>query len=279
MSGMDELLDEQSAAPAAEPTPAPAPEAAPEAPSSEVTAQPEAQAPVTQQPAAPHESQDPMAPVRALLDEREKRRAAEARANQLEAWRADQERRRREVTEQAPNLLEDPEGYHAYWENRHRALEQGFQQKLQHTITRERIESSTEKWTDKLGEEEFNKLRAWSATMPPQWVKHAESQRDPFGFAKREFDKQQEAKRAQELTGKLGGRDFDAYVEELVAQRLAQTQQQPAAASQPRNETGQFAPKPPTQQRHRPDSLANISAAAVAASSAPASALDGLIGD
>lgn len=285
MSGMDELLDEQGAEPVVEPTPAPAPEAAPQAPSSEAApVQPETP-PAALQP-APSKHQDQMAPVRALLDEREKRRAAEARAAQLEAWRAEQERKRQEAQAQAPNLLEDPEGYHAYWENRHKELERGFNQRLSTTLMRERIETSQERWTEKLGEDGFKELYAWSATMPPQWVKWAESQRDPFGVAYKEFEKQKKAKQAEELIAQTGGKSIDEIVAERVAAELAKhnsapaSQPAPAASAQPRTETGQFAPNPQPTQRHRPESLAKLNGSTVhKGSTPPGSALEGLIGD
>lgn len=282
MSGLDELLSETDVTPTpeAETPPAevvtPEPQADPQEPAQSEAATP--QAPPVQH--VPH-----TVPLAAQLDERDRRKAAEAKAAALEQKLAAIERAKAEAAAQRPNVLDDPDAYDAWWDNRIKTLEQGFQQRLQQTIVRERIESSMEKWTDKLGEQKFAELHAWSATMPPQWVRWAESQRDPFGVAYKEFEKQQKAKRADELAAKLGDKDLDAWLEERLAERLAQQQptQEASQAARPadtrqRNADGTFAPTPEPQ-RHRPKSLADLNGAAIAAQSAPGHALDGLISD
>lgn len=275
MSGMAELLNEDGATTAAEPTPAPVAEPAPASPAVEPSSQPEAQPPVQAEP------QDPMAPVKALLDERDRRQAAERKAASLEAREAEQERRRREAAAKAPNVLDNPEGYHAYWENRHRALEQSVSQQAAMQRMQDRLEDSEEKWRDKLGDE-FDTFFKWAGAAPDGFRRHCESQRDPYGVAFQEYDKQRKAKEAEELTSKLQGKGLEAFIAEQVEARIAAqaaaAPAQPAKPVPPRAPDGTFTSHPP--QRHRPESLAKVNGSAVAnVPSTSGSALDGLIGD
>jgi len=73
--------------------------------------EPPAQEPVSAPPAEPSEKQH-VAPLTALLDEREKRQAAEREAAELREWRRQQEERQRAV--QAPDPRQDPDGALAY---------------------------------------------------------------------------------------------------------------------------------------------------------------------
>jgi hypothetical protein len=292
MSGLDELLSETDVTPTPEAeTPpaevvAPEPQAAPQEP-----AQSEA-APVEAQPAAlsepqPERDRDLAGLIKALQDEREQKRAAREEAARLKAERDEQERKRREA--QAPNVLDDPEGYHAWVEQQFGRLNQGFQRRIEAARLVDRLEYSEDKWRDKLGDEEFDKIFAWVGKAPENFKRHCEQSRDPYGVAVKEYKRQQDQRRAQELLTQTGGKS----VEEIVAERLAAErakweaehgggQPQPQAArpadARQRNADGTFAPTPEPQ-RHRPKSLADLNGAAIAAQSAPGSALDGLFGD
>lgn len=205
---------------------------------------------------APAAPQTHLVPITALLDVRDRAQAAEREAAELRAWRADLERQRKESLAQAPNILDDPQGYHAFVQNQIAELKRGFTETLQHNTARLNLENSMDKWTDKLGEGEFKKLHDWSATMPQAWVRHAEQQRDPFGFAYKEYEKHVKAQRARDLDEKLGGKDPEAWLEEKRAEWLAaQSAQQPQDQDQLRDAKGKFAPQ--TQRRSAP-SLAAV---------------------
>jgi len=116
----DEKLDFLDGQPA-EVTPEPVVLAEPKADKGEPAA------PVAQ-PAPPAEpaKEQHLAPLTALLDEREKRQAAEREASELRAWRQQQEERQRASQMQAPDPRQDPDGALEY----QRAV---FQQQLYNT--------------------------------------------------------------------------------------------------------------------------------------------------
>lgn len=287
MSGvLDELFEDgatNDAAPAApevavSPQSEPVVTPAPEAPAPQ--AAPAQQAP-TQQPV------ERSVPLPVLLDERDKRKQFEAQARELQAQLDEVNRKREEAESQIPNVLEDPNGYHKAVMLRARqfASEEAqriAQEQVRQALAKDRIENSAERWSEKLGEAAFRKLYEWTATMPPQWVRWAENQRDPFGAAHKEWDRQQKAKQAEEWGQKIGDKSLDDYIAEQVAAKLAEAQAAAAANAQdrPRNERGQFAPStsPEPQRQHRPKSLNEMNGAAVVAPSAPGSALDELYG-
>ena len=191
-----------------------------------------------------------MAPVKALLDERDRRQAAERRAAELEAWRAEQLRKKHERAAQVPNLLDDPEGYHAYVEDRFKALTGGMSSRIEQARLADRLDYSEDKWRDKVGDEEFQKLYKFAGSAPDHIRRGWEKQRDPYGAAKRDFDRIQKAKQAEEIASKLGGEDLEAFIAKQVEARLAaQTPAAPAAPerpAQPRAEDGKFAPSNPS---------------------------------
>ncbi len=270
----DELFDEVETPET--PAETPAPEGAPaEATSEAAPAQTEAQ-PEPAAPAQPATAE--MVPLSVLLDERDKRQQAAREVAELRAWRQEQERRRQEAAANVPNVLDDPEGYHAWVQEQFGRMNRGFEQRLSVTLQRERLETSMDRWSEKLGKEEFEKLHAWTATMPPQWVRHAEGQRDPFGFAHREYEKVQKAKQAEELTAKLGGKDLAAFLEEqkqawLAEQSANATPAEPERQSQPRAANGTHA-SPSETQRHRPASLSQVNGAAAPTGGDQRSAFD-----
>lgn len=275
MSGaLDEIFDEGGAAAAVVQTPAVEPVAAQ---TETVVAPVQVETPVTP-PAAPEgPASDPMAPVKALLDERDRRQAAERRLAEFEA----RERKAKEAAAapQAPNILDDPEGYHAYMMNQMQGMQKSFDGRLQSTIIDERLAISEERWSEKLGPEKFAKMNDWIKEM---WSKDvhakAQQQRDPYGWAHQQFEQVERAERAKTFDEKLGGKDLDAYIAEQVAAKLAEAQAAQTPAAEPqrvRNPDGTFA-SPQTQQRHTPPSLNQITAAAVTNGSGAASALEEL---
>lgn len=107
--GKLDFLDEKTEATEPETVETPEVEAAPEPEPSgtgEIASTPEApvEKPVT--PEVPH-----MAPLTALLDEREKRQAAEREAQQLRQWRQQFEAQQRAAQMKTPDVFEDPQGF------------------------------------------------------------------------------------------------------------------------------------------------------------------------
>lgn len=217
-------------------------------------------------------------PFAAYLDERDKRQERDRRIAEFEAREAERERKRQEAAAQRPHILESPEEYDAWWENRYQTLEQKLERTVEHARISERLVNSEDKWRDKLGDEKFEEFHAWTATQHPQWVKQAESQRDPFGFAYKEYEKVLKAKRADELDQQLQGKSLDEIIEERIAARLAEQAPQNAAPQRKRDPEGKFAPNP-SPQRHTPKSLNEVAASAAAITGdGDDSALEGLYG-
>lgn len=264
MSGLDELYGSDDANESAPATVAPEP--APAQPVEPSQAAP-VEAVVTPEPVVtPPPS--PTVPLAAQLDERDRRKAAEARAHALEQRLAAIERAKQEAAAQRPNVLDDPDAYDAWWDNRFRTFEQSFDQRLESAVTQERMSNSMDKWSEKLGEEQWNKLNSWIKSSWSQ-ATHAEAmrQRDPYGWANKQFEQVERVQRARTLEEQLGGKTLDEVVAERVAAALATAQPaQPAPAaapSQPRDQGGRFA-SPSQTQRHEPPSLNEVTAAVTA---------------
>lgn len=249
----------------------------------------EAQAAEVQPQAAPpsppvqEHAQPPLAPVTALLDERERRQAIQRERDELRAQLEAYERAKREAQEQAPNILDDPEGYHAYMTSQIMGLQRSFDARLQQALTSERMSISEDRWRDKLGDEDWKKLNDWIKSWPQQAHRQAMSQRDPYGWAWGRFQQIEKAQRFKTIEEKLGGKDPDAWLEEKLQERLAAQSPQPQPAAQPqaqapdrpRNPDGTFA-SPSEQQPHRPASLSQMNGSAVHTPTAPGSVLDEL---
>lgn len=223
--------------------------------------------------------------IKALQDEREKRQAKEAEAAELRAWRAEQERRRQEAARQAPPLLEDPEAWEQWALSRARELarkeaQQIAQRQVQDILLEERVASSEEKWREKLGGE-WDQFLGWVQKAPQQFHDAAFRNRDPYGWAHQEYERQKRLHRATELEQKLSGKSLDDYIQEQVQAKLAEAQAQ-APQGQPRTPQGQFAapetpPKKP--QRHTPPSVANINGSAAARPGRGGRGLDAILED
>lgn len=297
MSGLEELYgDASEATPTPEAQPAPAPEAVTQAEPAVTTGAPVEATPVVETPLAaaptqPQEREKDWVPV-ALLDEREKRRAAEAKAAQLEAWRAEQERKAREATEQMPHPLDDPERFAQWLLHQQRTAVQREVGSLS-TRHQQQVEVISRNMMQRyLGPEKFAELDQFIQAAPDQAHAIAMKQADPYGWFHEKFEQAQKARKAEAAAKQLeqfGGKS----VEEIIAERIAAerarweaergggqpqpAQVQPAADTRPRNPDGTFAPSQP-EQRHRPESLAKMNGAAIIAATAPGSALDELYG-
>lgn len=275
MSGYEELIaGNATEAPAAETPPvaevAPAPVVSEPAPS-------EAQAPPveTQAPAPVAEPQDPMAPVKALLDERERRQAAERRVAAFEASHREQERKRQEAAAQRPDMLEDPQGYHEWSERRHQArVQQAIQQVKQEQF--KQVETlSRSMLVRHIGAEKVAEIEAFSRSAPKHAIDEAYASGDPYGWMFEKYEKAMEGRKAQEALKALGDKSLDDRIKEATEAAVAAAKaeweaqrgggQPPAAVTPPadtraRNPDGTFAPLNPTQ-RHQPVSLALVEGA------------------
>lgn len=273
MSGtaLEGLITEETQAPletvAPAPSPEPAPSPAPE-PVAAVTPAPVTEPPV-QPVATPTQTAD-MVPLAVLLDERDKRRAAAAEAAQLRQWREQQERIRQEQREQFPNILDDPDGYHARMMEEITGIRREAQSQVQSAVIQERMANSEEKWQDKLGKEDWQKLNGWiKSSWDATTHQNAMKQRDPYGWAWSTLQGIERAERARQLEGELGGKDLATFLEEQrqkwLADQVSQApvlDQQPShpASQQPRAPDGKFA-SPSEPQRFEPVSLTAVPAA------------------
>lgn len=275
MSGLEELYgnDAETNEPVAE-TPAAESVAAP-APQAEPVVQVEA--PLVETPAPVAEPQEHSVPLNVLLRTREefggKLSAAERELAVFRAEKAERERKAREAAAQAPDILEDPQGYMEWSERRQReivrrevAAVKAEQTKAVETISRNMM-------LRHIGPEKFAELDKFIQAAPDQ--AHAlafrEGAADPYGWFYEKFEKAQQHRKAQEAAKQLesfGGKSIEEVIAERVAAALAGQGQQPAAPiavpATPRNPDGTFAPQPT--QRHTPQSLAEVNGSAVIAS-------------
>lgn len=284
MSGVGEELYGDVIVSDGEAPAAPAPEPVSPAPASQV-----AESVVTPPPASVEPRAVDSVPLHVLLRTREefggKLTAAEQRARELEARLQEFERQREEEQAQVPDMLIDPNGYHRWSMQQARELarieaEEIAEARIQAALVQDRLFRSKNAWEEKLGPEEWAKFNDWVAKAPPQFQQSARGQYDPYGFAHKEYARQQKLAKATELEQRLGGKSLDEVIEERVAAKLAEMQAAAQQSDRPRNERGRFAPSSAQeQQRHRPKSLHEMNGAAVIADQTLGPVLDGLYGD
>jgi len=285
MSGLEELYgqgEDTSPAPEASAPPAESVVSTPE-PTEPSTAPTEAPAAPEASSAQPQSDRDRdiAGLIRALQDERDQKKAARQEAEQLRAWRADQERRRQQAAAQAPDILEDPQGYMEWSERRQREVVQKAIAQTQAQQVRAVETLSRNMLVRHIGADKVTEIEAFSRSAPKQAVDEAYASGDPYGWFYEKFEQAQKHRKAQEAAKQLesfGGKSLEEVIAERVAAALAGQGQQPAAPiaapAAPRNPDGTFAPQPT--QRHTPQSLAEVNGAAVVASASSGSALEEL---
>lgn len=285
MSGYEELIASKGTeAPAVETPPVVdvAPEPAPvvsEPAPSEVQAPPVVETPpAAAAPVAPAEPQDPMAPVKALLDERDRRQAAERKAQEtarelaaIRARDAAAARKAQEAASQLPHPLDDPEGFaagvRALTNNAVRQVQsqtQAQQDRVVETLSRNALKRH-------IGNEQFSELEKFAQAAPDQAHNLAYESGDPWGWM---YEKLQEAKKhrqAQTALQELGDKSLQDRIAEAVAAERAKWEAehgggqpqaaQPAADTRVRNPDGTFAPSTNQTQRHHPPSLSVVAGA------------------
>lgn len=287
MSGYEDLIASKSteapaveAPPVVDVAPEPAPVVSEPAPS-EVQAPPVVETPpAAAAPAAPAEPQDPMAPVKALLDERDRRQAAERKAQEtarelaaIRARDAEAARRAQEAANQLPHPLDDPEGFAAGVRalttqavRQAQSQTQAQQDRIVETLSRNALQRH-------IGKEQFSELEQFAKAAPDRAHELAYQSGDPWGWM---YEKLQEAKeqRQREATLQaLGGKTLEERIAEAVAAERSkweaehgggqpQPAAQPAVDTRPRNPDGTFASTSANQtQRHQPPSLSVVAAA------------------
>lgn len=287
MSGYEDLIASKSTeAPAVETPPVVdvAPEPAPvvsEPAPSEVQAPPVVETPpaAAAEPPAQAEPQDPMAPVKALLDERDRRQAAERKAQEtarelaaIRARDAEARRRAQEAASQLPHPLDDPEGFaegvRALTNQAVRQAQsqtQAQQDRVVETLSRNALQRH-------IGKEQFSELEKFAQAAPDRAHELAYQSGDPWGWM---YEKLQEAKKqrqAQAALQELGDKSLEERIAEAVAAERAKWEAehgggQPQPAAQPvddsraRNPDGTFAPSTNQAQRHQPPSLSVVTGA------------------
>lgn len=159
----------------------------------------------------PRQQPDPgFVPIAAMLDERDRRAAAEARLRHIE----DLQRQANQQPVQLPDMILDPEGYHAFVTGQ--VEQRVYQDRLFMSERLARIEH---------GSEVFEKAKEWGyakCDTDPYFNQRVRQSQDPYGVVMEEWRREQAAGiPATELE------EFRAW---KTAQAALQTQQQPGAA-------------------------------------------------
>jgi uncharacterized caspase-like protein len=249
-----DFLDEQPTAPEPEgqkPDPAPAEAGKGDEPVALKEPAPDA-------PAAPPAASDEKPrdiPITALLDEREKRQAAERELQQLRAWRQEQERKAREAAAQAPDFYSDPD-----------QRLQFERQQFQASLWNERLNMSEALARDKFGDETVDRARdAFQAAVAqnPALAVELQSSAHPYAFVVNWYKRQAVLAEIGTDPEAWKARQIESIKEQLRQELMAEMQQ-----------TQPVLPKP-----RLPGSLASAPAAGKAGEMAPrGSAFDAAFG-
>lgn len=289
MSGYEELIASKGtetpaveAPPVVDIAPEPAPVVSDSAPS-------EVQAPLVvetppaaaAEPQVQAEPQDPMAPVKALLDERDRRQAAERKAQaveqQLQAIRAreaEAARKAQEAADDIPHPLDDPDGFKVGLRRHTDTAVRAAVQQVQTQHVRQIETLSRNMLLRHVGAEKVKAVEEFSRTAPKRVIDEAYASGDPYGAMYDWFEKAEAHKRNAAALEQLGGKTLEERIAEAVAAERSKWeaehgggQLQPAAQPAPvdtraRNPDGTFASTSANQtQRHQPPSLSVVAAA------------------
>jgi hypothetical protein len=268
----DFVSDEQPSSPDASTpveTSAPAPEAQAPAPAeagqprgpdgkfAPVAAEPAPVAPAAPEPAAPVAAPPPapeqtFAPLAALLDEREKRQAAEKRAAELEQWRQQQEAQARR--QPIPDPAEDPQGYFAHQEQRRQAEAWGM-----------RLEMSKQFAEIRHGADTTNQAFQWGlerCDSDPHFNAKVQASNDPVGLVVAEWQREQ-------LLSEVKPDEFAAFKAWKAAQAAQPAPMAPQAATPPLAAPALAPAAPPAQPAAPRPSLASAPSASTSAAPIP----------
>lgn len=204
-----ETLAEAPQQPAAEPSQEPQPEAA-----ATPAPEPEPQAP---EPTPQPQAEQLQAPLSALLDEREKRQAAERKAQELQQWRDQQEAQFRRQQQQVPDRFADPEAYEQFAA----AQQQAALFELRRDMSRQMAEV-------RHGPDVVKAAFDWGASLcdrDPHFNAKVKASPDPMGLVVEEWKRDQ-------LLQRLDPNDLDAF-QQWKAQQAGATPAAPAVGAQP----------------------------------------------
>lgn len=205
-----------------------APQAAPEAaqepamqaegsPSEAIQAPPEvnpAPAPAPTPEATPADPQQPaFVPIAALLDERDKRQAADARAQRLEQWRQQEEEKARR--QPPPDRYADPEAYEAHRD-----------QQIEAVLYNQNLRMSERLAVMEHGQEVVAAVKAWydtASAQDPHFDQKVRGSPDPYAVVIAEWKRQQ-------FLNKVDPGEYEAFLTWKAGQAAGQA---PAAPAQP----------------------------------------------
>lgn len=163
--------------------------------------EPEPATPEVQTQAAPEERQPGFVPLAAMMDERDRRKAAEERANQLE-----QAQQAAAQAQTIPDAYDDPEGYLAFQ-----------QQHLQQALQQQKMQMSHHWAVEKYGNDGVEEARTWALE---------KAQKDPGFRAMLEaempmqvmpFDWIVQQHKRDGLVSQIGDRSMDDFVKDYIA--------------------------------------------------------------
>lgn len=193
--------------------------------------EPEQPAPVEPAPVEPAQAAQPVVepkqpepgfvPIGAMLDTRDKLKAAEAELTQLRAQQAPQQ-------VQMPDPYEDPEGFARVQE-----------QRVQSAILNQTLNTSERFARKEYGVETVEAAKAWALqryASDPFYHQQVLSDADPYERVVRDY-------RQEQLFAKVQPSDFDAFLAWKAAQGQLQQQQQQAAPAAPPNPASAIPPR------------------------------------
>lgn len=161
-------------------------------------------------------------PITALLDERDKRKAAQREADELRRWKAEQEAKAAQPAEQpkAPDLYQDPEAFAKH-----------FEQQVEQRLSQQRLALS-ESWAKRNHADYDDTMKVFEgmAQANPAMVKQMLAEADPAEWA---YQQATQHKRMQEI-----GADPDAWAKRRALELLEQDEALRAEI------VGKYAPQP-----------------------------------
>lgn len=207
-------------APESEPTPAEEPkEAKGETPPEPEAAEVEAGAPPAPEP------EPTRVPITAMLDEREKRQAAERELQQLRQWREQMEAQARAAQQKTPDIYEDPEGF-----------VRQTQASVQQALWNERLNMSEALARDKFGDETVESARdafMRAAQANPAIYAEMRQHPNPYSYVVNWHKRQSILSEIGEDPDKWKQSQLEALKEQVRQELLSQAQPSPKPNAPP----------------------------------------------
>tara|TARA_R110000772_G_scaffold89304_1_gene185092 strand:+ start:7343 stop:8056 length:714 start_codon:yes stop_codon:yes gene_type:complete len=164
----------------------------------EQTAEPEepVKEPAEETPGEPDKAEQPMVPLKALHEVRDKTRALEQELAAMKTPPKEQEQAK------APDVFADPEGYNAHWEKRLNDVQQSGQEQMRN----ERLNTSERYATKEHGTETIEAVKAWVQernVIAPGFGAQVLGQSDPYEYAVQQYKREQLTDQLTSDPGKL----------------------------------------------------------------------------